>query len=106
MDERGCVTQAEAVGGVFVLRLAGEVDLACREDLAAAIEALVAQPCPACQIDLAQVTFMDSTGLGFLAHAVRVMRRRGGQVRVTGSQACVRRLLDLSGMDKLVSVVG
>jgi anti-sigma B factor antagonist len=55
-------------------------------------------------IDLAGVSFCDSSGLAALLSAHRRARRRGGTVTLRGPQGPVRRILRLTGVEVLFAI--
>jgi len=55
-------------------------------------------------IDLSDVPFMDSAGLGALIGGIRRAREAGGEVAVACSRPTLTRLLHTTGFDRIVSV--
>ncbi len=55
-------------------------------------------------LDLGGVTFVDSSGLGALVAALRYCRDRGGTLVLAGPRPGVRRLLSLTGLDRVMTV--
>ncbi len=55
-------------------------------------------------IDLSEVPFMDSAGLGALIGGIRRAREHGGEVAVACSRPTLTRLLHTTGFDRIVSV--
>ena len=55
-------------------------------------------------IDLSEVPFMDSAGLGALIGGIRRARENGGDVAVACSRATLTRLLHTTGFDRIVPV--
>jgi anti-sigma B factor antagonist len=55
-------------------------------------------------IDLSEVPFMDSAGLGALIGGIRRTRENGGDVAVACSRATLTRLLHTTGFDRIVPV--
>lgn len=55
-------------------------------------------------IDLSEVPFMDSAGLGALIGGIRRVRESGGEVAVACSRPALTRLLHTTGFDRIVSV--
>ena len=53
-------------------------------------------------IDLAGVTFMDSSGIAVLLRALRQMNQLGGSLRVTSIPVQARRVLDAAGVGRLI----
>jgi anti-sigma B factor antagonist len=55
-------------------------------------------------IDLSEVPFMDSSGLGALIGGIRRARESDGDVTVACSRPTLTRLLHTTGFDRIVSV--
>jgi anti-sigma B factor antagonist len=55
-------------------------------------------------IDLSEVPFMDSAGLGALIGGIRRTREAGGDVAVACSRPTLTRLLHTTGFDRIVAV--
>lgn len=55
-------------------------------------------------IDLSDVPFMDSAGLGALIGGIRKVREGGGEVAVACSRPTLTRLLHTTGFDRIVPV--
>lgn len=90
-------------GRLHVIPLAGELDLAHAAAFAehrrtVASDASIDRVC----LDLRQVTFIDSTVLGFLAGLLRELLPRGGSVSVVGACPPVANVLRLAGMHRVV----
>lgn len=59
---------------------------------------------PRLLIDLSEVPFMDSAGLGALIGGIRRAREAGGEVTVACSRPTLTRLLHTTGFDRIVPV--
>lgn len=59
---------------------------------------------PRLLIDLSEVPFMDSAGLGALIGGIRRAREADGDVVVASSRATLTRLLHTTGFDRIVPV--
>ena len=55
-------------------------------------------------IDLSEVPFMDSAGLGALIGGIRRAREHGGDVAVACARPTLTRLLHTTGFDRIVPV--
>lgn len=55
-------------------------------------------------VDLTDVTFIDSTGLGVLLHIVRELRRKRGRLAVVCPDPAMRGLFELVGHNMLFPV--
>ena len=91
-------------GDRTVVRVAGEIDVytapALREELAAQLDAgrtdLV--------VDLADVSFMDSTGLGVLVGALKRVRTTGGDLRLVIDQEKVLKVFRITALTQVFEI--
>jgi anti-sigma B factor antagonist len=82
----------------------GELDLATRPELSAVVEEAIAPEVKELQIDLTEVTFIDSTAIKVIAHAGAEMRARGGQVEVMLGSRNVFRIFEIAGLERLLDL--
>lgn len=52
-------------------------------------------------VDLSEISFIDSTGLGALVGALKTTRQAGGDLRIAAPTAQVVMVLELSNMDRV-----
>ena len=55
-------------------------------------------------LDLENLTFMDSSGIGMLLGRLRALQARGGSLSVKHMQPPVEKLFRLSGLDRVIGV--
>ncbi|MCT7950445.1 STAS domain-containing protein [Ancylothrix sp. C2] len=55
-------------------------------------------------IDLQEVTFIDSSGLGALVSALKAVRAAGGKLFICSINAQVRMLFELTSMDRVFQI--
>jgi anti-sigma B factor antagonist len=91
--------------GVQVLDVRGEIDVATSPELHEVLTTLLERGPELLIVNLTDVTFIDSTGLGVLVGAVRDMRVAGGDLRLVVTQPHIIRLLELTGLDEVFSVL-
>lgn len=60
--------------------------------------------CPATVIDIREVPFVDSSGLGALLGGIRRLREAGRAVALCCTRQSVLRLLHFTGVDRIVTV--
>lgn len=84
----------------WLLRLSGEISSEMRPRLDRVVEELTGAGKPI-DVDLDAVTFIDSSGIGFLA---RLAIESGAEVRVLNATGFTRELLNLSGLQKILSI--
>jgi len=53
-------------------------------------------------VDLSQVSYIDSFGLGQMVGSHTTLRRQGGQVRYAGIQPKIYELIEISGVPKIL----
>jgi len=94
--------ERESAGKAVRIRLTGELDLGTRHRLAAELEQVEADWPDLLVIDLAGVTFMDSSGLGELVGAARRGRDAGRRVVLLRGQGAVERMLEVAGVGGVV----
>jgi anti-sigma B factor antagonist len=92
-------------GGVPVLSLAGEVDLATvprlRDRL---VRAAAEHPATTVLVDLDGVTLIDSAGLGILVGGLRRMRATGGGLALVCSSPRLTEVLTAVGLDRVFDI--
>jgi anti-sigma B factor antagonist len=88
-----------------VLALTGEIDIANVDEVAESVRAeLAAGPV---LVDLAELSFIDSSGLRMLAELVRDSREAGWSLTIGRDLTqAVRRLLEITGMIELLPFAG
>jgi anti-sigma B factor antagonist len=86
---------------VIIAEVSGAVDLTTVAGLRERLYPLAGEAQPLI-VDLNQVTFMDSTGLGVLVGTVRIVEEHGGSLHAVCSQPHTRKLLWLTGVDRRI----
>jgi anti-sigma B factor antagonist/stage II sporulation protein AA (anti-sigma F factor antagonist) len=88
-----------------VLRLQGELDAANEDHLRCAIRTVLDQRGPhVLVLDLSALGFTDCAGLSAIMWAHKHLGRRGHELVLTGIQPFVRRLLNLTGLNRYLHV--
>jgi anti-sigma B factor antagonist len=95
------VTEVADLGGDRLLVVHGELDIATAPELVAMLERLRRYN-HAVELDLTEVTFMDSTGLTTLIDARRAADGNGWSFSVKHASAAVRRVVALAGATRLL----
>lgn len=98
MDPFGVTCYDFAGGRIFAL--GGELDACTCRGLA---EQLVGPPGSLIVLDLCELTFMDSSGLGAIHAARRIAIRDGGNLVVCRPSPMVYRVLEITGLDTWVT---
>jgi len=95
--------RVSALDGGHLVSVAGEIDMATAPTLA---ETLVQFPNGSVTVDLANVTFIDCSGLRALIAAQRHIRRRQGRLFVQSMNPMTRKLFEMTGLDTLLCTTG
>jgi anti-sigma B factor antagonist len=89
-------------GEVQVLGCQGRLTMTTARALRDAVERAVAEPPPRIVLDLAEVSFVDSSGLGALISGLKRARQAGGDLRIAGPQEQVTTVLRLTNLDRVL----
>jgi anti-sigma B factor antagonist len=98
------VTTAELDGNAFVVSLAGEVDLYTAPELKRALDGITDLGGTSAVVDLADVSFIDSTTLGVLLRAHSELQGLGGRLVLVASDRRVLRTLEITGLDRVLPI--
>jgi anti-sigma B factor antagonist len=101
MSDLGSQLEIESTGDGW--RLSGEIDAHTAPSLAAAMAGL---PDGVVRVDMAEVSFMDSSGLRVLMEAMTRARDRGGDLVVARPSPAVARLIEISGLGEQLRLDG
>lgn len=84
-----------------IVRPVGELDAYWATRFKDEIDAGLAATANRVVVDLAGVTFIDSTGIGVLMSAVKRARAFGGDVRLAGVKPFVTKVLEITGLHRV-----
>jgi anti-sigma B factor antagonist len=93
------VHASNAPDGRVVLRLTGELDLSTVNIFSGALEDLLDGDPVAIELDLSELLFLDSSGVGAYVTAHRAARANGSTLTIGARSAPVDRVLQLSGVE-------
>jgi anti-sigma B factor antagonist len=97
------VTSSEDVN-FTVVSVAGEIDVYTAPILREALDKQIALGHGNLIVDLDDVTFMDSTGLGVLVGRLKRVRGQSGSLRLVCTQERVLKVFKITGLDKVFAV--
>jgi anti-sigma B factor antagonist len=93
--------ESHSATGAEILAPQGEIDISNVEILEQVLgEALDRQP-PSLLVDLGRVEYLDSAGVSSLLRAGHAIDRCGGRLMLVGGNRFIRRLLRMTGIDRL-----
>jgi anti-anti-sigma factor len=86
-----------------VLQLSGELDLATVDDFRDAAKAGLAGA-GSLALDLEQVDFVDSSGLGALVDLANLARSQGGSLTIVEASRAARRVIEIAGLGAILGL--
>ncbi|CUS37629.1 Anti-sigma factor antagonist [Candidatus Nitrospira nitrosa] len=97
-------TKERPVLNGVVLELTGDLTYANREQFKTAVEAIRQKGCRHLILNMAEVRFVDSSGLGLLALVSQNFKLSQGKVSMLKPQSYVREIMSLANIQKLIPV--
>jgi len=99
MIEFAVETTAQGVG---VVRPKGRLNMSSARRLKEVLDGLVAGGTTRIVVDMAETTFLDSSGLGALIGGLKAARQAGGDLRIARPTEAVRTVFTLTNLDKVL----
>lgn len=97
-------TEYEIKNQCFIVHLSGELDQHLVDQLRVQMDHTISnQSIKHLIFDFANVTFMDSSGIGMIIGRYKQINRMGGQVFIVGATANLQRILNISGLLKIIN---
>lgn len=92
--------------GAAIARLKGEIDHHTAKELRTELDRFIINMQPEVfAIDFADISFMDSSGIGLIMGRSKLMKECGGVLEVRNPQPYIRRVMKLSGIERIVKVI-
>jgi anti-sigma B factor antagonist len=90
--------------GVVVVHVLGRLDFSGAQEASTQFGRAVAHGEGKVVVDLSQVEFLDSAGLGTLIGAMRLARQAGGDLYIAAPPKQVQTILSLTSVDQLLKI--
>jgi anti-sigma B factor antagonist len=88
-------------GAITVVAASGEVDLYTSPKLREAIVSSVSDRSPSVVVDLAEVSYMDSSGIATLVEALQLTKKHSGRLVLAGLTPRVREVFELARLQSV-----
>lgn len=99
------ITEKEIAPDILALELAGRLAVGAEsQDLQTKVEGLIAANWKKIILDLTDLKYMDSTGLGTVVSCFTKTRQAGGQLRVAGANKTILNLFKITRLDKVLAL--
>ena len=90
----------------LTLYLRGELDHHAAKEAMRRIEQLLDEYLPRdCALDMAQLTFMDSSGIALILRTHKRLMQMGGRAWVENASPQALRVIDASGIDRIIRII-
>ena len=105
MTKNNCRLQVRYEDGVLEAVLGGELDHHGAVAVRTLIDAEICRLCPKKTVlDLSELDFMDSSGLGLLMGRYALIKRMGGEMVLLSPTPAVLRIVRLAGMERMLKI--
>jgi anti-sigma B factor antagonist len=88
----------------YVITVSGEVDLASSPELDAAVIAAIESGSSSLVIDLTDVSFMDSSGLGVIVRGLKRCREADKDLDLVITNERVLKVFGITGLDQVIPI--
>lgn len=103
-DAKTFRVESSSDGDALILKLAGEIDLHSSPELRLTISDAVNQAKPRLIVDLSNVPYMDSSGVGTLVEAKRMVERNKAQMILVNPQPRVLSVFEITHLDRFFTI--
>lgn len=97
------MTKCSYCKNVYIIEITGDIDHYTSEKIKREIFMNTSKYVRQMIIDLSNVQFMDSSGIGLILGRYREVKGRGGKIALTGIKDNMERIFNMSGLYKIVS---
>ena len=105
MTKNNCKLRVRCEGGVLVATLSGELDHHGAVAVRTLIDAEIARLSPTRTVlDLSELDFMDSSGLGLIMGRYALMQRLGGEFTVKEPNERIMKIFKLAGLERMIRI--
>jgi anti-sigma B factor antagonist len=82
----------------------GELDIYTAPALRDLLQNVISEGAQDLLLDLTDMAFIDSTGLGVIVGALKRVRERGGNLVLRAPTPAVRKVLDITGLSEIIRI--
>lgn len=96
--------ESKVIGNSTQVILCGEIDIHSSQEFKTRFNEIVSGCTGDLYIDCAQLTYIDSTGLGILVGAIKEMRKENNSIYILNLKENIKKLFLITGLDKLFKI--
>ena len=88
----------------WLVALKGELDLACANNLKEELYKAVEEKFADVVIDMTDLEYIDSTGIGVLVGLMKKLRTDGKDIKISNAKDNVKRIFKITGLDQIINM--
>ncbi len=96
----GFSVEIEEKNNIPIVNVSGEIDVYTCPQLRATLAGLIDKGQHSIILNLENIQYIDSTGLGTIAHTARTLEPNNGMVYVICSKNQIKKIFEVSGLEK------
>ncbi|MDR7870156.1 MAG: anti-sigma F factor antagonist [Tissierellaceae bacterium] len=97
--------QMKTMGNSLIVKLSGELDHHSSENVRLKIDnSFISNNLFNIVMDLNELTFMDSSGIGLIMGRYRNVNEKKGEILIACENESIKRILDMSGLFKIIKL--
>lgn len=105
MQKRNCGFEAKKDGEILTVVISGEIDHHNAVSIRGDIDEKIYEERPKkAVLDLSNIEFMDSSGLGLIMGRYALMQRLGGELTLKNPNERVVRIFELAGLGRIIKI--
>ena len=105
MIKRNCLYETNFENGILEVRLRGEIDHHTAVAVRSKIDEIICEQKPRKTVlDLSEIDFMDSSGLGLIMGRYALMQRLGGELTLKNPNERVVKIFELAGLGRIIKI--
>lgn len=89
---------------VFFVKVGGELDIYTVPELKKVFNPVVSEGSHNLHVDLSDLTYMDSTGLGLFVGTLKDLNQFNNELRISGANDRVMKLFEITGLSDLIQI--
>lgn len=105
MIRSNCSFEIQRQEDRLILILKGEIDHHCAVQIRTELDTLLYEERPSnVVLDLAEIEFMDSSGLGLIMGRYALMKKLGGELILRNANPRLVKIFELAGLERIVKM--
>ena len=105
MIRKNCNYTIEQNGDKLIVMLKGEIDHHSAVSVRSEIDSAICRECPKKTVlDLSEINFMDSSGLGLIMGRYALMQRIGGELTLKNPNERIIKIFELAGLGRIIKI--